>query len=351
MLAPVTHILPLTTIHRERLLPIPGRVVVRAGQKVSATDVIAEARLVTRHMLLDIARGLGVSSEEADEHIGRKAGDQVAKGDVIAGPLGVFNRTVRAPNDARIVSIGAGQALLELESDPFILHAGIPGTVLELVPDRGAIIETYGALVQGVWGNNQIDKSLLSVVATNPEDELTPEQLDVSRRGAVVLGGYCPNGDVLRAAANLPLRGLILSSMPSNLIAQASDISFPIVVIEGFGKLPMNHLAFNLLATNANREVTVNASAWNADTGDRPEAIIPLPVDNPVSAPRESDIFAPGQVVRIVRPPNAASAGTLVSIRPGLTAFPSGIRAAAGVVRLSSEEQVVIPLANLDVIE
>ena len=44
MLAPVHHIIGLTTIVRERVLPISGNVLVRVQQKVSATEIIAETR-------------------------------------------------------------------------------------------------------------------------------------------------------------------------------------------------------------------------------------------------------------------------------------------------------------------
>ena len=38
MLASIVHILPLTTVHRERVLPVPGRVLVRQGQTVQPRD-------------------------------------------------------------------------------------------------------------------------------------------------------------------------------------------------------------------------------------------------------------------------------------------------------------------------
>lgn len=51
MLAPVFYVLPLSTVIRTRLLPYAGRVVVRVGQKVSPSDVIAETSVSRRHIV------------------------------------------------------------------------------------------------------------------------------------------------------------------------------------------------------------------------------------------------------------------------------------------------------------
>lgn len=351
MQATVTHVLPLTTIRREQSLPTNGRVLVRTGQRVIATDVIAEAHPNNPHLLLDIARKLDLAADAADQMIQRKIGERVIKDDVIAGPAGVLNRRVRAPQDAVIKAIGDGQVLLELEAAAVELRAGYPGTVVQIIPDRGAIIEGTGALVQGAWGNGKFDKSFLKVLVHSPTDELTASQLDVGMRGSVVLAGYCPQVEALQAAIDLPLRGLILASMPARLVPLAQKAPFPVLLLEGFGKIAIDPIAFNVLTTNEQREVTVNASDWDHFTGTRPEVIIPLPATGQIPAPPQADIFAPGQTVRIQRAPYAGKAGTLASIKTGSATFPSGIRGQAAIVRLENGDQVTVPLANLDVIE
>lgn len=350
MLAPVSHILPLTLIRRERLLPIPGRVVVRKGQKVSATDVVAEARLAPEHMLLDIARSLGLSREKADQHIVCKAGSPVAQGDVLAGPVGFTQRLVRAPRSGKVIVAGDGQVLMELDAPPYELRAGLPGIVSELVGDRGVVIETTGALIQGVWGNGRIDFGLMYVLARSPDDALSPDQLDVSMRGSVILASHCASADVLKAAGELPLRGLILGSMDSSLYSMAVKMRFPIIILDGFGHIPMNSSAFKLLTSNNRREVSLNAEPRDRYREARPEIVIELPAPEHVSAPRETDIFSPNQVVRILRPPYEGKVGVIIKVRSGRTSLPNGILTQVADVKLENGETVIVPLANMEVL-
>lgn len=350
MLAPVTHILPLTRVQRQRLLPVPGRVLVRKGQKVEPADVLAEANLTPEHMVLEIAKGLGLSPGKADEQMQRKAGEQVSEGDVIAGPVGITRRVVRAPRSGRVIVAGNGQVLLEVESRPYQVQAGIPGEVVSLIPERGAVIENTGALVQGVWGNGKIDFGLLHVLASKPEQALTPDQLDVSLRGSMILAGYCEQAEVLQVAAEIPLRGLVLSSMSSLLVPIASRMPYPVVVIEGFGLLSMNRPAFNLLSTSDCREVALNAEPWNRFTDQRPEVFIALPSEGGVAQPQDILNFSPDQRVRVVREPHKSKVGTILFLHDDQQVLPSGIRGPAAEVRLEDNDEVAVALANLEVL-
>ena len=297
MQAPVHHITGLTSIVRERLLPISGKVLVRLNQKVSPNDVIAEANLAREHVLLDVARILGVTSNMADRLIKCKVDDRLAASAVIAVGKGLFPRSVAAPREGRVVVVGGGQVLMEVGETKTELRAGIAGTVAEIIPNRGAMIQTAGALVQGVWGNGRIDSGLY----------------------------------------------------PS-LIPMARDMRYPIIVTDGFGPLPMNSAAYKLLSTSVKLEATVNAEAYDRYSGARPEVIIPRPISAPPATPHEVETFAPGLQVRMRRPPALGMIGTIVAVKPGLTTLLSGLRAPAAEVKLENGETVVAPLVNLEVV-
>jgi hypothetical protein len=348
MLAPVTHILPLTSIRRTRSLPVPGRVLVHPGQKVNPGDVIAQAIIPSGHMALDIRRGLGLASISAAEScIVRQPGEKLEKGDIVAESGGLFSRIIRVPVEGEVALINNGVVLLRTRTTQVEVKAGLIGSVVSLVEDRGAVLETNGALIQGMWGNGQIDSGLLLLVAKSPDEELTRSSIDVSMRGAVVLAGHCASEDALRAAGELPLRGLILASMTSQLLPVAARMNYPILVIEGFTRSPMNEIAYRLLTTSEKRDVAINA-VMNPSAGERPELIIPLPANGPIAP--DVDYFTANKTVRIQGAPYAGKVGTIVSLRQGLYILPNGLKAPAADVQLDKDTRVTVPLANLEVI-
>ena len=350
MLAPVYHVLPLATITRERKLPVAGKVNAHVNQRVSSTDVVAEANFAREHVLIDVARTFNVTTRVADRMIKVNQNDRVTQGALVADAGGLIPRTIRAPRAGRVMVVGGGQILMEVGDARIELRAGLPGMVTQVIPERGVVIRTAGALIQGVWGNGRIDSGLMTSLIEKQDDVLTADRLDVSLRGSVILGGHVRDADTLRAAAELPVRGLILSSLYSPLIQTAYQMRFPILVLDGFGALPMNSAAFKLLTTNNKREATVNAEHFDRYNGNRPEVIIPLPVSSEPAEPEDFYNFLAGQTVRMRRPPHAGMIGTLASLRPGLTPLPSGLRAPAADVKLENGEAVVAPLANLEVV-
>lgn len=350
MLAPVLHVLPLATIIRERTLPVAGKVNVHINQRVNPTDVIAEASFAREHVLLDVARTFGVSTAVADRLIRVNQGDRVQQGALIAESRGLIPRTIKAPRAGRVMVVGSGQVLMEVGDTRVELRAGLPGLVTHVLPERGVVIRTAGALIQGVWGNGRIDNGLMVSLLEKPDDVLSADRLDVSLRGSVILGGHVRDVETLRAAAELPVRGLILSSLLSPLIVPAYQMRYPILVTDGFGAMPMNTAAFRLLTTNNKREVTVNAEHFDRYNGNRPEVIIPLPVSTDPPEPSTFETFAVGQTVRLRRPPSAGAIATISNLPAGLSVLPSGLRAPAAEVKLENGETVIVPLVNLEVV-
>lgn len=348
-LARVTHILPVTLIRRERVLPVPGKVLVRAGQKVTATDVVAEANLTPEHFLLDIARGLGVSSERSDQYLQVQPGSELAEKDVVAGPVGMGRRVVRTPRAGKVVLAGGGQVLIEAAAKPFQLKAGLPGEVVELLGDRGVAIEASGALVQAVWGNGGLDSGVLTVICQSPDQPLAASQLDVALRGSILLAATCSDREVFKVAEELPLRALVLASLDVALLPVAEKCSIPVLVLDGFGQRPMNAVAYKLLSTNSRREVVVNAQPWNRFSGSRPELIIPLPASGSLAAAPDAGAFELDLTVRVLRAPYANLTGVITALHDQAV-LPGGLRSRAATVRLESGEQALVPLANLELL-
>lgn len=346
----MTQIHALTLIRRNRLLPVPGEVSVRPGQKVDPRDIVAEASIPSRHYLVDVGRVLGAgTSGEAEKLIIRKTGDILEKHDIIAETSGMFSRVIRTPGLGKVVSIHKGRVLIEAESEQITLLAGMAGRISQVIADRGVAIETSGALIQGVWGNGRIGCGPLAVDEASLDGELQSSTLGVTARGTVILAGMCSSLEMINLAASVEIGGLILGSMASVLIPEVQVLPFPVILLSGFGRMGLDNESQRVLTTNAGRDVSINAMKWNRLTGDRPEIYIPLPTEaQPYKVETE---LAVGQKVRVHSGVYAGRIGSVDQILPGLTQLPSGLRARAVRVKFDQRSGEVFPLVNLDLVQ
>jgi len=353
---PTSHVTLLATLKRERFLPIPGKVVAKMGQRMEASNVVAHTIIAHHHRLVDIARRLGVPNDKADHFMVKQEGDPVKKGEPLAVRKSFLNLvTTREPSpvDGEVVLVGDGKVLLAAISEPFELKAGLPGTIIDLVPDRGVTIETSGALLEGVWGNGRDDFAVLRALG-GPEDVLLPEQLEMGLRGVILAAGLLEDKAVFKQMLEVRLRGLILGSLRAELLPEVQKLPIPVLVTEGFGSQGFSLAAHTLLTTNNGREVWINAQAWDRYAGKRPEVIIPLPSPGQ-SPPQPADgqALQAGLRVRIVRGPRAGRVGEVKALSERAVLLPSGLRTPVASVQLdqSHEPEVTVPFANLEIIE
>lgn len=350
-LAPVAHVTPLTTIRRERSLPVAGEISVRVSQKVQASDVLGEAEVNPRHLFLDVSRALGISEQEVPGSLARPLGEPVEAGDVLAGPAGWARRTVRAPANGGVVGVFGGRILFEARGETVGVRAGFAATVASTDGLQHVTLETAGALIQASWGNGKQDYGLIRQVGEGPGGRLQTDELDINLRGAVLVAGMCEHSAPLHQADELSVRGLILGSMSAELIPTAIRLPFPILLTEGFGRIPINGPAFALLESNAGREASLDGRMGSSRDALRPEVIIPLPASQQLGMPDEVVPLRPGVRVRALRAPHPGAVGLVREVLPKAISLPSGILARSAIVDLDGFGAATVPLANLEILQ
>lgn len=349
-----SRITALTTIRRERLLPAPGQVLVGPGEMVGPTDAVARCQLPGEVRVLDVSRALGVERERVAKYMRKAVDDTVKAGDVLAapgGPLGRLKRSFRSPLEGQIVEIRGGLVLVESPATNFELRAHIKGQVTNVMPNRGVVISASGMLIQGMWGNGGEAEGVLKIVVDSPVKPLRSRSIDVSCHGTVVVGGRILDGQVLEQALEARVRGVIAGSVGAELCPFLKFLPFPVLITEGFGSLPMSQQVFDLLQANAGREAMLSADTQTRRGAKRPEVLIPLRADEEV--PREEANMNPlkiGDQVRALRAPYLGVMGIVAELPSMSETVESGAQLPVAVVVLEDEKQVLIPLANLELI-
>ncbi|HLU67694.1 MAG TPA: hypothetical protein VKZ63_15530, partial [Kofleriaceae bacterium] len=204
-----------TTVRKTRRLPLTGTVLVERGAKVKATEVVARTELPGKVTMVNFANVLGVLPDEIESTLQVQPGSEIRKGQVIAEHrsfFGLFRTTIESPIDGTFESVSkvTGQAVLRERPNPVEVKAYIDGTVVEVIPDEGVVVETEAALVQGIFGLAGEVHAPLALVASTPDAVLDAGDLEPAHAGKIVIGGGQATLAALRRAIELGVSAVVV---------------------------------------------------------------------------------------------------------------------------------------------
>lgn len=282
MQLPETTINPNRKIIVTRLLPVPGQVLVKRGQAVDALEVIARGQRAGRYRVIDLGRQLAQPHVEMAQVMLKKKGEAVEANEPIAaikGGLPWLRRTVRAPAAGRVAALGPGWVLLESEPTLIELRAFINGVVTRVIPERGAVIESGGAMIKAACGFGGEAYGSLRRLVNQPFESIQPAAIDENLKEAIILGGRTVDEATLRLAEEVQVRGIIVGSLDATLMKLEPPVNVAVVATEGFGDVPMSPYTFGILATTlGGKEVSIrgNTPLLSSAAGQRAPAEPPI---------------------------------------------------------------------------
>lgn len=342
------HAFSLATIQRERMLPrgAIGTVEIRQGERADLKQVVARGTVPTRHVILEASSFFKLKRpEDLDALMLVERGDAVEINQPIAGRNATRGRRLFSPVYGIIAYIGDGRIVLQETPEVADLEAGMIGTITEVIPGRGVIIESTGGLIQGVWGNNQ---RVIGPLRPEPEDGLESirsDELNTLYRGAVVLTRKAISLTGLRVVEEQGLAGVIAPSMDITLREPALDLNAAILLTEGFGAVRMSAHLFNMAKEFDSKQVTIDATGENG----RPEAIINFARSGLVAHQPDPNLaLKSGMVVRLTRAPYMGQTARIVNLPDSLRLLDNGLRVQCAEVELFTGEVALVPLANLE---
>jgi len=359
-----------TIIRKTRRLPIKGEVLVREGDMVEADTVVARAYLPGILQTVRVAQTLGIEPKQIREVLKVKEGDTVEKEQVIAetkGFFGLFRGICKSPVRGTVELISPVTGHVGVREPPTVIevNAYVRGRVVQVMPEEGAVIETQGAFVQGIFGVGGERQGILRMLVQSPDEVLTEAHLTDDLAGAIVVGGAGIESGALRKAARLGIVGIVAGGIRDAdlveflgfdigvAITGQEDIPLSIIVTEGFGVMRMAQRTFNLLKRLEGQRASINGATQIRAGVIRPEIVVPLEVaEHPLEAmpTAESQQLNIGVPIRIIREPYFGKLGRVRALPPDLVEIESGARVRVLEAELEDGTVVTVPRANVEII-
>ena len=357
-------------LKKDRILPLKGKVLVKKGDKVKAEDIVAETLLPGKVVPFNLANKLSIPPELVNEYVKIKEGDTLKKGQLLAqtkGFFGLFKTSVKSPLDGEVENISkiTGQLLLREPRIPVNIKAFIDGVVVDVIEEEGVVIENKSAYIQGIFGIGGETTGILKVLVSTPEEIADENKIDESCKDKLIVTGSMASYALIKKAIKIGAKAIITGGIDDKdlkkllgydigvAITGHEDIGLTIVVTEGFGKIKIAKKTLELLKRFDGHKASLHGITQIRAGVMRPEIIIPIEF-------KEEELEVPeakmasleiGTTIRVIRQPNFGQIGKVTSLPEELTPVESETMARILEAELESGEKVMIPRANVEVIE
>ncbi|MBI3327732.1 MAG: hypothetical protein HYZ81_13655 [Nitrospinae bacterium] len=361
-----------TIVRKRRVLPLPGQVLVQVGERVEATTVVARAELPGKVHTLNVINTLGLDPSELPSYMRKRVGDSVEAGEPIAESRPLikwFKRHVPSPVRGTVESISdvTGQVLLREPPQPLELRAYIEGEVVEVMAREGVVIETAGALLQGIFGVGGETWGELMPAVGSPEEVLAADQVLPSQQGKILVGGSFADRDVFDRARATGVKGIVVGGIDDAdlrgllgydlgvAITGTEQLGFSLIVTEGFGQIAMAKRTFELLVSHAGHQASISGATQIRAGVMRPEIIIPAPPGQEMTQAAmpgwERGGLQVGDLIRLIRKPYFGELGRVKALPNELQAIATEARVRVLEVEFPDGTIVTVPRANVELIE
>src|SRR3984885_2313315 len=201
--------------HRvRRILPIAGNVLVKEGDRVNAEQVVAETYMPGDVTPINLSNILSITANEVKGSLLKTEVEEVEPGEVLArtkGIFGLFKNEYRTKVGGTIESASAvtGQVILRGKPIPVQVRAYPSGSVGEVLPNEGVVVEADVSLIQGIFGVGGEAFGPLALSCREPSERLDAGQITAEHKGKIVIGGGRMTGAAVRRGGKVGAAALV----------------------------------------------------------------------------------------------------------------------------------------------
>jgi hypothetical protein len=318
---------------------------------------------------IKIADKLGVEPQDVHTLLKVKVGDPIAKDQLIAEGKKLFG-LFKAPTATseyqgilESVSEVTGNLLVREPSIPVDIKAYIQGSIAEILPEEGVIVETRCAMIQGIFGVGGERVGSIRVAVGDPSKILEASDILDSDSGKILIGGSGMTYDAIAKASTLGVTGIVAGGLRDSdltkflgfdigvAITGQEPINLTLMVTEGFGYLGMAERTFALFKSLEGQVASINGATQIRAGVIRPEIIVPIAADvAKATQAHESFELMMGTPIRVIREPYFGKLGTVTELPAQLVVLDSGTEVRVLRAKLGDGEEVTVPRANVEII-